>query len=165
MHTVNQIVDIVTHVTSKPRSRVSLLARRLTDGGVLPKSSGRHIKLVDRSAAVALLFTAARADRVEDAVSTSQAFAVLPYRGDSFGLVRAEMKRGGPPTVIEPKAQLGLPLAEHLVALLAPDAKDRCTLGLAKDARNLARSRSKRFQILIDPLLFLSHFSYLSLLR
>ncbi len=135
MHTVNQIVDIVTHVTSKPRSRVSLLARRLTDGGVLPKSRGRHIKLVDRSAAVALLFAAARADRVEDAVSTSQAFAVLPYQRQVGGYDEAENKTGETPRAIfhEFAVQPNLTLAQCLNVLLAPDADRRCTLTLSRD--------------------------------
>ena len=135
MHTVNQIVDIVTHVTSKPRSRVSLLARRLTDGGVLPKSSGRHIKLVDRSAAVALLFTAARADRVEDAVSTSKEFAALPYQRHVGGYDPVENKTGKTAGAIfyQFAVQPNLTLAQCLDVLLAPDADRRCTLSLSRD--------------------------------
>ena len=135
MHTVNQIVDIVTHVTTKSRSRVSLLARRLTDGGVLPKSRGRHIKLVDRSAAVALLFTAARADRVEDAVSTSQAFAALPYQRHVGGYDPVENKTGETPRAIfhEFAVQPNLTLAQCLDVLLAPNADRRCTLTVSRD--------------------------------
>ncbi len=136
MHTVTETVAIISHVTGKLRGRVAEISRRLIDDGVLPKSSGRAVVRIDHSSAVLLLFAAARADRVADASKTATEFAALPHRHNLFGLDPAESKPVKTLSVIkhELKVHPGLTLAECLAGLLAPDATDRCTLGLAKDA-------------------------------
>lgn len=85
MQTVSQTIEDVSYVLGLPRSRVNSIARALIDAGILPKSSGRDIKLVEPTSLGGLLAAAAMAEKVDEAASIARRFMGLRIGGDADG--------------------------------------------------------------------------------
>jgi len=77
MPTVAQLVDALTEMTGERRARVNMMARRLIDDGLMPKSSGRDIAQVDAESVVNLLFAVAFAEKGADAARTAREWGDL----------------------------------------------------------------------------------------
>ncbi len=130
MRTVKQLVDIVTFLTSEPRGRVTQMARRLMDDGLLPKSIGRDIKNVDFSAAFLPVFAIAFAKRAADASSVASKIAALPLLTATLGPNELDLLKD---TIAK---QIGIhiemPLADVLGRFIASDTVLECQLEITR---------------------------------
>ncbi len=81
MSSVMDLVEAVADATGEPVSTVRMVARRLIDDEVLPKSVGRRIAQVTTDHAGLLLFATLASPAVKDATRTALAYADLAYQG------------------------------------------------------------------------------------
>jgi hypothetical protein len=79
MPTVAQLVDALTEMTGERRARVNMMARRLIDDGLMPKSIGRDVAQVNAESVVNLLFAVAFAERGADATRTAREWGDLKW--------------------------------------------------------------------------------------
>jgi hypothetical protein len=78
MATVKQAIKIFSYITGEQWSRVNLLARRLIDYDMIPKSTGRDVKQIDPGSAANLLFAIAFADTNAAAPTVAKKFMGIP---------------------------------------------------------------------------------------
>ena len=83
MASVSQSIKIFSHVTGEQWSRVNLLARRLIDYDMMPKSTGRAVKHIDPASAANLLFAIAFADTNAAAPTVAKKFRGIPCPAES----------------------------------------------------------------------------------
>ncbi len=82
MPTVAQLVDALALITGERRARVNMMARRLIDDGLMPKSSGRDVAQVDAASVVNLIFAVAFAEKAADAARTAREWGDLMWVPD-----------------------------------------------------------------------------------
>ena len=82
MPTVAQLVAALALITGGRQARVSMMARRLIDDGLMPKSSGRDIAQIDAVSVVNLIFAVAFAERAADAARTAREWGDLKWLPD-----------------------------------------------------------------------------------
>ncbi len=82
MPSVAQLVDALAVVTGERQARVNMMARRLIDEGLMPKSSGRDIAQVDAASVANLIFAVAFAEKAADAARTAREWGDLEWLPD-----------------------------------------------------------------------------------
>ncbi len=82
MPTVAQLVDVLALITGERQARVNMMARRLIDDGLMPKSSGRDIAQVDAASVANLIFAVAFAERAADAARAAREWGDLMWLPD-----------------------------------------------------------------------------------
>lgn len=85
MQTVSQTINDLSYVMGIPRTRVNTIARELIDAGVLPKSSGRDIKLIDATQLCGFVCALAMADKAAEAREVAETIMALRLSGESHG--------------------------------------------------------------------------------
>jgi hypothetical protein len=81
MVAVSELVDLVAEATEEPVATVRMMARRLIDDDVLPKSVGARIPHVTHEHVASLLFTVIAKPAIKDSARTARAFGALVYNG------------------------------------------------------------------------------------
>ena len=82
MPTAAQLVDVLALMTGERRARVNMMARRLIDDGLMPRSRGRDVAQVDAKSVVNLLFAVAFAEKGADAARTAREWGDLKWSPD-----------------------------------------------------------------------------------
>jgi hypothetical protein len=83
MPTVSELVEVVSEATGEPLATVRMIARRLIDDEVLPKSVGARIPHVTPEHAASLLFAVMATPAIKDSARTAVAFSALMSNGMS----------------------------------------------------------------------------------
>lgn len=78
MHPAKECVDIAASVCGFPRSHVDQRTRALIDAGILPKSKGKQIALLNAEQLFLIIACSAFSDRRADAPNVALAFRDLP---------------------------------------------------------------------------------------